>query len=70
MMVQTEILWDQHYETITSYLKPHSIGRYFKGFNVEKERQRIFKDLKEGKTQILKAHAIIQKMLNSINWGW
>ena len=57
-----EILADQHYETITSYLKPHSIKvDILKGSTSEKERQRIFKDLKEGKTQILVGtHAIIQ----------
>ncbi len=63
MMAPTEILADQHYETITSYLKPHSIKvDILKGSTSEKERQRIFKDLKEGKTQILVGtHAIIQE---------
>ena len=71
LMVPTEILAHQHYETITKILKDFNVNiALLVGSLPKKEKDKIHNDLKEGKIDIvIGTHALIQEDVTYKNLG-
>lgn len=71
LMVPTEILAHQHYETITKILKDFNVNiALLVGSLTKKEKDKIHNDLKEGKIDIvIGTHALIQEDVTYKNLG-
>jgi len=71
LMVPTEILAHQHYETITKILKDFNVNiALLVGSLSKKEKDKIHNDLKEGKIDIvIGTHALIQEDVTYKNLG-
>ena len=71
LMVPTEILAHQHYETITKILKDFNVNiALLVGSLSKKEKDKIHNDLKEGKIDIvIGTHALIQEDVTYNNLG-
>ncbi len=63
MMAPTEILADQHYNTLKKFLKPHGVNvEILKGGLAGKERKKILSQLKNGSIDVLVGtHAILEE---------
>ena len=71
LMVPTEILAHQHYETITKILKDFNVNiALLVGSLTKKDKDKIHNDLKEGKIDIvIGTHALIQEDVTYKNLG-
>lgn len=71
LMVPTEILAEQHYATIKDLLKDFNVNvALLVGNCSPKEKERIYRDLKAGKVDIIiGTHALIQETLEFLNLG-
>ena len=71
MMAPTEILANQHYETLTELFKPFNINvALITGSMTEKQRRIILDDIKSGKVQIVVGtHALISEKTELKNLG-
>ncbi len=71
-MCPTELLAEQHYKTISEFLKPLNINvTLLVGGQKKKLREEILNDIKEGKTNIIiGTHALIQEKVEFKNLGF
>jgi len=62
MMVPTELLARQHYESLKGFLEPHGISVHLLVSSLgAKEKQNVLEDIKDGRAQVIVGtHAIIQ----------